>query len=447
MPKVKYHFNTHSLKYERVIVGWKKRSLRWLGWLASAVVFGALIMVFAYNVFDSPKEKRLKRELEESTFQLQLLTRRTDQVTAVLKDIQERDNTIYRVIFEAEPISESVREAGFGGMDKYRVLRDYYNPDLLIDITKRVDKLSKQLYVQSKSFDEVWSLVKNKSQMLASIPAIQPVANKDLKHVASGFGWRIHPIYKTEMLHTGMDFTASVGTEIHATGNGVVNKVEMNGRGYGNNVTIDHGYGYETLYGHMSKIAVRQGQKISRGDLVGFVGNTGNARTIAPHLHFGIYGFTDGATDPLPFIRLGRGPARQSLLSHARLGDSARVSSTRTVVRLAPHSDAAILRELPKSSALIIIGGTEAWLRVELPDGLTGYTAGNMTEAEKRPLRRLVLPIAKPLLDAADSRAAAIKLLPIGSAVDVLAVDHSFQLVRNADGQTGWLSAIGTGAP
>ncbi len=284
MPKVKYHFNTHSLKYERVIVGWKKRSLRWLGWLASAVVFGALIMVFAYNVFDSPKEKRLKRELEESTFQLQLLTRRTDQVTAVLKDIQERDNTIYRVIFEAEPISESVREAGFGGMDKYRVLRDYYNPDLLIDITKRVDKLSKQLYVQSKSFDEVWSLVKNKSQMLASIPAIQPVANKDLKHVASGFGWRIHPIYKTEMLHTGMDFTASVGTEIHATGNGVVNKVEMNGRGYGNNVTIDHGYGYETLYGHMSKIAVRQGQKISRGDLVGFVGNTGTSS--GPHLHY-----------------------------------------------------------------------------------------------------------------------------------------------------------------
>lgn len=284
MPKVKYHFNTHSLKYERVIVGWKKRSLRWLGWLASVVVFGALIMVFAYNVFDSPKEKRLKRELEESTFQLQLLTRRTDQVTAVLKDIQERDNTIYRVIFEAEPISESVREAGFGGMDKYRALRDYYNPDLLIDITKRVDKLSKQLYVQSKSFDEVWSLVKNKSQMLASIPAIQPVANKDLKHVASGFGWRIHPIYKTEMLHTGMDFTASVGTEIHATGNGVVNKVEMNGRGYGNNATIDHGYGYETLYGHMSKIAVRQGQKISRGDLVGFVGNTGTSS--GPHLHY-----------------------------------------------------------------------------------------------------------------------------------------------------------------
>ena len=284
MPKVKYHFNTHTLKYEKVVVGWKKRTLRLLGWLATAVVFGALIMVFAYNFFDSPKEKRLRRQLEETTFQLELLTQRTDQISAVLKDIQERDNTIYRVIFEAEPISESVREAGFGGVDRYKALNDYYNPELLIDITKRVDKLSKQLYVQSKSFDEVWTLVKNKETMMASIPAIQPVANKDLTRVASGFGWRIHPIYKTEKLHTGMDFTAPIGTEIYATGNGVVSKVESNGRGYGNNVIIDHGYGYETLYGHMSKIVAKQGQKIKRGDLVGYVGNTGTSS--GPHLHY-----------------------------------------------------------------------------------------------------------------------------------------------------------------
>ena len=284
MPKVKYHFNTHSLKYEKVVVSWRKRSLRMLGWFATAVVFGALIMVFAYNFLDSPKEKRLKRELEETTFQLEVLRQRTEEIALVLKNIQDRDNTIYRVIFEAEPIPESVRQAGFGGVDRYKDLRDYYRPEVIIDVTRRIDILSRQLYVQSKSFDEVWSLVKNKADMMASIPAIQPIANKDLTRVASGFGWRIHPIYKTEKLHAGMDFTAPVGTEIYATGNGTVSRVEYNGRGYGNNVTIKHGYGYETLYAHMSSIKARQGQKIKRGDLVGFVGNTGTS--IGPHLHY-----------------------------------------------------------------------------------------------------------------------------------------------------------------
>ncbi len=284
MPNVKYHFNTHTLKYERVIVTWKKRLLRWSGWLATAVVFGALIMLFAYNFFDSPKEKRLRRQLEETSYQLEILKQRTDQVEDVLKDIQERDNTIYRVIFESEPIPASVREAGYGGVDRYHKLRDYYDADLVIDVTKRVDQLSKQLYVQSKSFDEVWGLVKNKASMLAAIPAIQPVANKDLTKVASGYGWRIHPIYKTEKMHTGMDFTSPVGTEIFATGNGTVSKVEKDGRGYGNNVIINHGYGYESVYAHMSKMLVRPGQKISRGDLLGYVGNTGTST--GPHLHY-----------------------------------------------------------------------------------------------------------------------------------------------------------------
>jgi murein DD-endopeptidase MepM/ murein hydrolase activator NlpD len=284
MANVKYHFNTHTLKYERVIVSWKKRLLRLFGWLATAVVFGAIIMLIAYNFFDSPKEKRLKRQLEETTYQLELLKQRSDQVAEVLKDIQERDNTIYRVIFEAEPIPSSVREAGFGGVDRYNKLRDYYNADLIVDVTKRIDQLSKQLYVQSKSYDEVWALVKNKASMIASIPAIQPVSNHGLTRVASGFGWRIHTIYKTEKLHTGMDFTAPIGTEVYATGNGVVSKVENDGRGYGNNIIINHGYGYETLYGHMSKFNVRVGQKINRGDLIGYSGNSGSST--GPHVHY-----------------------------------------------------------------------------------------------------------------------------------------------------------------
>ncbi|MCX6290274.1 MAG: M23 family metallopeptidase [Bacteroidetes bacterium] len=284
MPKVKYYFNTHSLKYEKVVVNWKKKLLRAFGFLATATVFATVIVLLAYNFFDSPKEKQLKRDLEETSLQLEILKQRTGQVETVLRDIQERDNTIYRVIFEADPIPQSVREAGYGGVDRYKKLSDYYNADLLVDVTKRLDKLSKQLYVQSKSFDEVFDLVKNKSAMLASIPAIQPVANKDLKHMASGYGWRIHPIYKTEKFHSGMDFTAPVGTEIHATGNGSVEKVEMDGRGYGNDVIINHGYGYESLYGHMSKILVRPGQKISRGDLIGYVGNSGTST--GPHLHY-----------------------------------------------------------------------------------------------------------------------------------------------------------------
>lgn len=284
MPKVKYYFNTHSLKYEKVVVNWKKKLLRAFGFLATATVFASVIVLLAYNFFDSPKEKQLKRDLEETSLQLEILKQRAGQVETVLRDIQERDNTIYRVIFEADPIPSSVREAGYGGVDRYKKLSDYYNADLLVDVTKRIDKLSKQLYVQSKSFDEVFDLVKNKSAMMAAIPAIQPVANRDLKRMASGYGWRIHPIYKTEKFHAGMDFTAPVGTEIHATGNGVVEKVELDGRGYGNNVFINHSYGYESVYGHMSKILVRPGQKISRGDLIGYVGNTGTST--GPHLHY-----------------------------------------------------------------------------------------------------------------------------------------------------------------
>ena len=163
MAKVKYHFNTSTLKYERVVIGWKKRFLRFFGWLSSAAVSGVVIMLFTYNLFDSPKEKQLRRQLEESSYQLDLLKQRTEQAEAVLKDIEERDNTIYRVIFESEPIPASVREAGYGGVDRYRSLRDLYNAELVTDVTKRIDKLSKQLYVQSKSFDEVWGLVRDEA--------------------------------------------------------------------------------------------------------------------------------------------------------------------------------------------------------------------------------------------------------------------------------------------
>jgi murein DD-endopeptidase MepM/ murein hydrolase activator NlpD len=206
------------------------------------------------------------------------------QIDLVLDDIQHRDDNIYRVIFEADPIPSSIRKAGFGGVNRYKDIRNFSNAELVIEAAKKADKLSKQLYIQSKSFDEVIDLAKNKADMLASIPAIQPIANKDLGRVASGYGYRIHPIYKTRKLHTGMDFTAPQGTPIYATGDGKIAKVRRSRRGYGNHVIVDHGYGYQTLYAHMTKYIVYRGQKVKRGEIIGYVGSTGTS--VAPHLHY-----------------------------------------------------------------------------------------------------------------------------------------------------------------
>lgn len=284
MPKAKYYFNTNSLKYEKVVVPWGKRILRALGFLATAIVFSVVIVAIAYAYLDSPKEKQLKREISQLTLQYEILQQRFDQVSEVMQDLQHRDDNIYRVIFEAEPIPSTVREAGYGGIDKYKALEGFDNEELIIETTRKLDKLTKQMYIQSKSFDEIVELAENKSHMLASIPAIQPVANKDLTRIASGYGYRIHPIYKTTKMHEGIDFTAPVGTEIYATGNGTVKVVEYDSRGYGNHVIISHGFGYETLYGHMSKINIRPGQKVKRGDVIGVVGSTGTST--APHLHY-----------------------------------------------------------------------------------------------------------------------------------------------------------------
>lgn len=284
MPKAKYHFNTDLLRYEKVVVSFRKRFWRVAGWLATALVFGSIVLLFAYSFLDSPKEKQLKRELNEMTLQYEIIQQRMELANSVLGDLQKRDDQIYRVIFEAEPIPETVRGAGFGGTNRYRNLEGYDNSELMIGATKSLDKLYRQLYIQSKSYDEVFELSRKKAELLASIPAIQPVSNHDLKRIASGFGFRIHPIYKTSIMHAGIDFTAPIGTEIYSTGNGIIARVEYNGRGYGNNVIIDHGFGFQTLYGHMSRFACRPGQRVSRGDLIGYVGNTG--ASTGPHVHY-----------------------------------------------------------------------------------------------------------------------------------------------------------------
>lgn len=259
-----------------------------VSYLGIGLVFATITIILSRQFLPSPAEKKRDREIEALRLQYELLSRKMDQAEKVLSDLEDRDDNIYRAIFESEPIPKSMRYGGSGGSDKYAIFDTYDNGDLLKMATERMDRLSKQLYVQSKSFDEVVKLAKSKEKLLASIPAIMPINQKDLAHaVTSGFGWRTHPIYKTLEFHPGMDFSAEQGTPIYATGDGVVDRADNLTQGYGNHVVINHGFGYQTLYGHMSRIAARAGQKVARGQLIGYVGSTG--LSTAPHIHYEVF--------------------------------------------------------------------------------------------------------------------------------------------------------------
>ena len=287
MAKVKYYYDTKTLSYKRIKLS-KLNKIRNLFYFLIGSAFTGLIMVIIFfQFFDSPKEKILNREIKQLSTQYNVVQNKLNQVELVLDDIQHRDDNIYRVIFEADPIPKSIRKAGYGGVNRYKDLTGYNNSELIISTANKIDQITKQLYIQSKSFDEIIELAKNKKDMLAAIPAIQPVSNKDLSRMASGYGYRIHPIYKTKKLHAGMDFSAKTGTPIYATGDGKIIKVKRSRRGHGNHVIIDHGFGYKTLYAHMSKYTVKRGQKVNRGDIIGYVGNTG--MSTAPHLHYEVH--------------------------------------------------------------------------------------------------------------------------------------------------------------
>jgi murein DD-endopeptidase MepM/ murein hydrolase activator NlpD len=298
MSKAKYRFNPKSLSYEKVKTNWKEITLRVLSYLATGSVFAAVTIVLAYKFLPSPNEKKKNREVEEVLLQYELLQKKMDQVDKVVADLEDRDNNIYRVIFEAEPIPNEVRNAGFGGVDRYKKLEGYDNSELIIETTKRLDKLTKRLYIQSKSFDDVVKMARNKQQLINSIPAIMPINNKFLRHAPSGFGWRTHPIYKSSEFHPGMDFASPEGTPIYATGDGVVERADNTAHGYGNHVVLNHGYGYQTLYGHMSKIATSIGKKVKRGELIGYVGSTG--LSTAPHVHYEVIK-NGGKVNPINF--------------------------------------------------------------------------------------------------------------------------------------------------
>ena len=289
MAKVKYYYDSETLSYQKI----ERKKGRRLGiaflYLLGTFLAGFVLLVMYLNIplIETPREKALKRELENMQLQYAVLNKKMDQIQNVLANVEDRDNNIYRLYFEANPIPEEQRKAGFGGINRYRNLEGFDNSKLIIETNKRMDILSKQIVVQSKSLDEIAVLAREKEDLLAAIPAIQPVKNENLKKIASGYGWRSDPFTKVRKFHYGMDFSSPRGTPVYATGDGRVERADNRSTGYGNHIRIDHGYGYTSLYAHLYKYNVRVGQKVQRGDVIGFVGSTG--RSEAPHLHYEIF--------------------------------------------------------------------------------------------------------------------------------------------------------------
>ena len=289
MSKVKYYYDSENLAYKRIQTRKRKKFGYIVLFLVSSALFGFLIFLLLINTsyFETPKDKIQAREIEALALNYKVLNKKLDLMNEVLEAIENRDNNIYRIYFNTTPISEEERKAGFGGVNRYKDLQGFNNSELMENTTKRVDVLTKELVIQSKSLDEIVALAKQKEKLLAAIPAIQPVKNEDLKQMASGYGYRSDPFTKIRKFHYGMDFTARTGTPIYATGDGVVYKADASLSGYGNHIEVNHGFGYKTLYAHLSKYNCRPGQRLKRGDIIGYVGSTG--RSQAPHLHYEVF--------------------------------------------------------------------------------------------------------------------------------------------------------------
>lgn len=289
MAKVKYYYDSVNLAYRKI----KIRKRRKLGFavlfLLASALFGFLTFVILLNTpyFDTPKDRLLARQVENLKLNYAILNKKMDQIDDVVADLEDRDNNLYRVYFNTAAIPLEERKSGYSKVNRYAALQGYDNSKLVISTTERIDELSKELAIQSESLDQILKLAKAKSKLLAAIPAIQPVKNENLKQMASGFGYRTDPFTKARKMHEGMDFTAKSGTPIYATGDGVVARADNTASGYGNHIVIRHGYGYETLYGHLSKYNCRAGKSVKRGDVIGYVGSTG--RSEAPHLHYEVH--------------------------------------------------------------------------------------------------------------------------------------------------------------
>ncbi|MBP4139741.1 MULTISPECIES: M23 family metallopeptidase [Flavobacterium] len=300
MAKVKYYYDSENLAYTKIKTRKRAKIGYGLLFLLASALFGFLVFVLLINTpyFETPKDRLQTRELENLKLQYAILNKKMDEIDDVTEAIANRDNNIYRVYFNKTEIPDSIRKAGFKDINRYKVLEGYNNSQLVINTTKRIDQLSKQLAIQSKSLDEILKLSGTKSHLLLAIPAIQPVQNENLKRMASGFGYRTDPFTKVKKMHNGMDFAAKTGAPIYATGDGVIARADNSASGYGNHIVIRHGFGYESLYAHLSKYNCRAGQHVKRGDVIGYVGSTG--RSEGPHCHYEVH--KDGkVVNPLNF--------------------------------------------------------------------------------------------------------------------------------------------------
>lgn len=289
MARIRYYYDTETCKYERVRTKKIDIVLNALGILALTVVV-SIAMIFLWTAyFPSPKEVILQNQVKEQAYIIDVLKGEVEKVGETVAAIENRDDNIYRVVLGAEPIDKTIRDAGAGGADRYAYIqeKDIVLKSEIVDLYSRVDKLRRKMYIESRSQDEIVQLAQNKEELFSAIPAIQPVSNEQLVGLASGYGLRFHPIYKVKKMHWGIDFAAAIGTPIYATADGVIDKVQVKFSGYGKMLEIDHGFGYRTRYAHMHDFAVRQGQRVKRGELIGYVGDTGTST--ASHLHYEVF--------------------------------------------------------------------------------------------------------------------------------------------------------------
>ena len=287
MKKVKYVYNTNTLRYEKHVVPLGVTLLRILGFMAAAAVTALIIVTIAFRFLDSPKEKVLREQVEKSQQDLTAIGRRVKEMEQRLRDLEKRDNDVYRTIFESNPVPDSARAKQIEMEQEVRLLSSMSENQLAHSLANTLTNMVSRMRFQDKSYDDIEEMIKDKERLLRSTPAIQPVNNKDLNRIASGFGYRVDPVYKTVKYHYGLDFAAPQGTPIYATADGTVTTSGNTGNGYGNHVKINHGFGYETLYGHMVRIKSGSGQSVKRGEVIGWVGSTG--KSTGPHLHYEVH--------------------------------------------------------------------------------------------------------------------------------------------------------------
>ncbi len=284
MKKIKYYYNTQTLRYEKQVTPLRVTLLRIFAFISTAIVSGLIVVAVAFRFLDSPKEKMMKLQLERAEYLNKVYADKYGELDERLRQLEKRDNEVYRTVFEAQPLPDSMRIRQLEKRKEMQILAGMDSEELTAGIAQKLSGIYNRIISQERSYKEIEKMVKNKERLLASTPAIQPLSNRDLDRVSSGFGYRIDPLYKTVKFHPGLDFTAPQGTPVYATADGIVRVAGNLGNGYGNHIIIDHGYAYNTLYGHLFRLKAKRGQSVKRGEVIGYVGNTG--KSTGPHLHY-----------------------------------------------------------------------------------------------------------------------------------------------------------------